>query len=76
MEEKILEIIESKVGFAQSKLLREKLAQEIVDLFREFIEWKDKDLIEPLTNYNPLTFCHSIHQLFDYWLTNIKSKQP
>jgi len=58
MEEDILEMIVEKSRFAQSQILRAKLAKEIADNFTRFVEWL---AFKSHGNFNPR------FELHKYW---------
>jgi len=78
MKEKILEIIKKNSAFAQSELLRGKLAEEIAVHVMEFVEW----LCFDQSHYR----CgagwrlghhieeHNINEMYQYWWDNVKNK--
>jgi len=81
MEEKILEILEKNSAFAQSELLREKVAKEITAHVTEFIEWIRKSCItQGFNKGNEMWIIKweagffTDEKLYKYWLDNVKNK--
>uniref|UniRef100_A0A6M3LWH9 Uncharacterized protein n=1 Tax=viral metagenome TaxID=1070528 RepID=A0A6M3LWH9_9ZZZZ len=84
MEEKILEIIEKNSAFAQSELLRGKLAKEITVHVMEFIndllmlkiyDWDwgpdmEAEKVRHFLNGKEVTF----KEVYQYWSDNVKDK--
>ena len=73
MEEKILKIINNRISTFLSNpesQQRENAAKEITEMMMEFISW----LREITPTFRARRHLFTNTELFQYWLTNIKSK--